>query len=86
MLNGNHVATMVGDVSRVKMEIYTDMPAMQLYTGAGVEKTRDTEKLADRGGVALEPQFAPNAINMESFEKPILKANEEKKHYIRLEF
>ena len=39
-----------------------------------------------RGGVALEPQFAPNAINMPGFLKPILKAGEEKSHYIRLEF
>ena len=45
-----------------------------------------SEKISDRGGVALEPQFVPNAINMDGFEKPILKANEEKRHYIRLEF
>ncbi len=86
MLNGNHAATMVGDISGLKMEIYTDMPAMQMYTGAGVEETRNAETLADRGGVALEPQFAPNAINIAGLEKPILKANEMKKHYIRLEF
>ena len=86
MLNGNHAATMVGDMSGLKMEIYTDMPAMQMYTGAGKEETRRAEKISDRGGVALEPQFAPNAINMEGFDKPILKANEEKRHYIRLVF
>ena len=86
MLNSNHAATMVGDVSGLKMEIYTDMPAMQMYTGAGKAETRNAEKISDRGGVALEPQFAPNAINMEGFDKPILKANEEKRHYIRLEF
>ena len=78
MLNGKHAATMVGDVSGLKMEIYMDMPAMQMDTGAGVGGTQNTEKLADRGGVALEPQFAPNAINMEGFEQPILKASERK--------
>ena len=86
MLNGEHAATMVGDVSGMKMEVYTDMPAMQMYTGAGLEETKNVEKLADRGGVALEPQFPPNAINMQGFDKPVLKANEEKRHYIRLEF
>ena len=85
MLNGNHAATMVGDESDLKMEIYTDMPAIQMYTGVGGEKTRDSVD-CDKGGVALEPQFAPNAINMEGFEKPILKANELKSYYIRLEF
>ena len=86
ILNSEHAATMIGDVSGLKMEIYTDMPAMQMYTGAGKEETRNAEKIADRGGVALEPQFVPNAINMEGFDKPILKASEEKRHYIRLEF
>ena len=86
MLNGEHAATMVGDISGLKMEVYTDMPAIQMYTGAGKEETRNAEKISDRGGVALEPQFAPNAINMEGFDKPILKANEEKRYYIRLEF
>lgn len=86
MLNGTHAATMVGDKSGIKMKVYTDMPAMQMYTGAGVKETETKEKLFDRGGVALEPQFAPNAINMVGFEKPILKAKETKKHFIRLEF
>ena len=86
MLNGTHAATMVGDISGLKMEVYTDMPAMQMYTGAGGENTKAAAKIADRGGVALEPQFAPNAINMDGFEKPIVKANEESFHYIRLEF
>ena len=86
ILNSEHAATMIGDVSGLKMEIYTDMPAMQMYTGAGKVETRNTEKISDRGGVALEPQFVPNAINMEGFDKPILKASEEKRHYIRLEF
>ena len=86
MLNGEHAATLIGDISNLKLEIYTDMPAIQMYTGAGVEETKFAKEIADRGGVALEPQFAPNAINMEVFDKPILKANEKKTHYIRLEF
>ena len=62
------------------------MPAMQMCTSAGVEETLNAEKLAGRDGVALEPQFVPNAINMYGFEKPILKVNEERRHYIRLKF
>lgn len=81
-----HAATMLGDKSGLKMEIYTDMPAMQMYTGSGGKEMERNEKIADCGGVALEPQFAPNAVNMNGFEKPILKANERKNHYIRLEF
>lgn len=82
LLTGSRAATLVGDISGLKMDVFTDMPAMQLYTGAG-GKSIDDE---DKGGVALEPQFTPNAINMQGFEKPILKANECKRHFIRLEF
>lgn len=86
ILNGEHAATMFGDKSGIKMEVYTDMPAMQMYTGSGGRETATKAKPSDRGGVALEPQYAPNAINTEGLKKPILKANEIKKHYIRLEF
>ena len=86
MLNGEHAATMIGDKTGIKMEIYTDMPAMQMYTGVGGKETEKAEKIADRGGVALEPQFAPNAINMDGFSKPILEANKQQRHYIRLVF
>ncbi len=86
MLVGDHCATMLGDKSGIKMEIFTDMPAMQMYTGAGKKETENEPELADRGGVALEPQFAPNAINMDGFRQPVLKAGTENHHYIRLEF
>lgn len=86
MLSGEHAATMLGDRSGIKMELYTDMPAMQTYTGCGGKETEKAKEIADRGGVALEPQFAPNAINTDGFIKPILRANERKRQYIRLEF
>lgn len=86
MLNGEHAATMLGYKTGIKMEMYTDMPAMQMYTGSGGKETENAPAIADRGGVALEPQFAPNAINMDGFIKPILRAGEIKTHYIRLEF
>ena len=86
MLCGEHAATICGSETGIKADIYTDMPGMQLYSGAGGEDKRNEPDPSARGGVALEPQFAPNAINMPGFLKPILKAGEEKSHYIRLEF
>ena len=86
ILNGNHAATIIGDKSGIKAEIYTDMPAIQLYSGAGGEEKRADPDPTNRGGVALEPQFVPNAVNMQGFEKPIIRANEEKSHFIKLEF
>ena len=86
MLNGNHAVTMTGDQSGITMDIYTDMPAMQMYTGAAGEEKRTVTDPTDRGGVALEPQFVPNAINMDGFAKPILKASETQTHYISITF
>lgn len=86
ILNGNHAATIIGDKSGIKAEIYTDMPAVQLYSGAGGDEKREEPDPTNRGGVALEPQFVPNAVNMSGFEKPILKACEKKEHFIRLDF
>lgn len=86
MLNGEHAATMLGDKSGIKMEVYTDMPAVQIYTGSGGKNTLNKANAADRGGVATEPQFAPNAINAEGFKKPILRVNVRRSHYIGLTF
>ena len=65
---------------------YYDMPAIQMYTGMGRENTQNAIRNADKGGVALEPQFVPNAINIEKFDKPILIANKIGTHYITLKF
>lgn len=86
ILNNSHAATLVGDKTGVKMEIHTDMPSIQLYTGAGDKRGRVGEGDTDCSGIALEPQFVPNAINMEGFAKPILKANSSNNHYIKLVF
>ena len=37
-------------------------------------------------GFCLEPQFFPNAVNVEGFETPILKANTEKVYTVRYAF
>lgn len=87
VLNGGHAATLTGDVSGLKAEIYTDMPCVQIYSGksnmGGIRGKR--KDYFDKEGIAIEPQFAPNAINMSGFDKPVLKAGEEKSHFIRIE-
>jgi len=88
VLTGSHAATLRGDRTDLRMEMYTDMPCIQLYSGngnmGGVQGK--LKPYFAREGIALEPQFAPNAINMEGFEKPILPANETRSHYITLVF
>ena len=62
-----------------KMEVYTDLPGMQLYGGNYIN-----EGLVGKGGctygkrygVAFETQYFPNAINIPSFPQPLEKAGE----------
>ena len=61
------------------MEVYTDLPGIQLYVGNYMDPSevmKNGKNFVKRGGVCLETQYFPNAINVDSFESPILKAGE----------
>ena len=60
------------------IEIETDFPGIQLYTGNGL-----SGKLKDHQGIAAEPEFAPDAIHHPSWEQPLLKAGEHFRKYVR---
>lgn len=62
------------------MEVFTDLPGVQLYTGNFI--TNGTKGKAgaiygQNSGVCFETQFYPNSCNIPSFPSPIVKANEE---------
>ncbi len=60
-----------------KMEVFTSLPGIQLYVGNYMnpdEVMKGGKKFVRRGGVALETQYFPNAINIPAFEQPVLKA------------
>lgn len=65
-------ATVIGDKSKIKLTVETDMPGIQFYSGNWL----NDNKFKKRSGFALETQFYPNAINLENFDKPILKVGE----------
>ncbi len=68
-----------GDKSGIVMEIYTDLPGVQMYTSNGMEFPggKNGHAYHNHAAVCFETQFAPNAINLPEFESPILKANHE---------
>ena len=57
---------------KIILEVSTTMPGIQFYAGNWL----NDKKFGKRTGFALESQFYPNAINLENFDKPILKAGE----------
>jgi aldose 1-epimerase len=87
VLKGEHAAHVESAKTGIKMDVYTDMPCIQLYTGGMINKCDGkTIQYNHWSGFCLEPQYCPNAINMDGFDKPILKNNEIKKHYIKFNF
>jgi aldose 1-epimerase len=63
------------------MEVYTDLPGVQLYVGnfinGNAEACKDGIVYKKRSGLCLETQYFPDAINQPDFISPVLKAGEE---------
>lgn len=87
ILKSNHVAHAESVVTGIKIDVYTDMPCLQFYSGGQLNEVKGKSGVYNQyAGFCLEPQFCPNAINMQDFEKPILKAGEIKKYHIKYSF
>lgn len=66
------VATLVGDETGITMDVLTDAPGLQVYTGRwldGIGKGGAHYRPFD--GVALEAQFYPDAIHHKNFPQPV---------------
>lgn len=82
ILNGNHVGTCVGNKTGITLDMYTDYPGVQFYCGNMMCNIDGKSFYDKQTAFCLEPQYFPNAINVDGFEKPILKANKPVTHYI----
>ena len=60
------------------MEVYTDQPGVQFYSGNGlnVSGAKGGATYGRRGGFCLETQHFPDSIHHENFASPVLKAGE----------
>ncbi len=73
------VASLYDEVSGRYMEVFTDLPGIQFYTGNFLDGSltgKDGAKYIQRSGLCFETQYFPNAINVSSFEQPVTKAGE----------
>lgn len=71
------------DNDSIYVEVYSTLPAAHFYTGTGLNVDGRDGHYGKFAGLAIEPEFVPNAINYNKFDKPILKANNEKRYIIR---
>ncbi len=72
------VAEAVGDKSGIVMEVYTDLPGVQVYTGNFLDQEPGKEGAVypRRAGVCFETQYFPDAVHHEGFPSPICRAGE----------
>jgi len=79
LLAGGHACSAAA--GGVRMDIFTDYPALQLYTGQGLPAP-----FGAFGGFALEPEFCPDSPNRPEFASPVLRAGEHFHKFIRYQF
>ena len=75
-------ATLLSLKTGIKMEVYTDLPGIQFYSGnflKGKLTGKEGNVYLKRSGVCFETQYYPDSINKPEFLQPILKAGEEYK-------
>ena len=74
------VAELTDEKSGRKLEVFTDLPGMQLYSAnflTPVEDSKDGAVYKKRDAVCFETQYFPNSCNISSFPSCLLKAGKE---------
>ena len=73
------VAEAVSEKSGIVMEVYTDLPGVQFYTGNYIVPGtvgKGGAVYEKRQGYCFETQHFPNAVNEKNFQSPVVKAGE----------
>ncbi|MBR1658559.1 MAG: galactose mutarotase [Synergistaceae bacterium] len=86
--NGSFCASAEGDITGIKLEVYSDMPALQFYTGnqIGLAKGKNGAVYNSFDGFAMECQQFPNAVNEPSFPDCVIRAGQLKTSFIDYRF
>lgn len=72
------VAELNADISGITMEVYTDLPGVQIYTANFISEELGKQGVVykERQGICFETQYYPDAINHDNFAGPVCKAGE----------
>ncbi len=85
VLDGERAATAESD--GIGMDVCTDMPGLQFYTGNFLNDTRLRGGVYDaHSAFCLEPQYFPDAVNKDNFETPFVTRGRTYTHYIKYSF
>ncbi|MDR1733684.1 MAG: galactose mutarotase [Oscillospiraceae bacterium] len=81
------VANVYEPISGRRMEVFTDQPGIQLYTGNFLDSPgKNGAVYTAHSGFCLETQTWPDSPNRADFPSPLLKAGEEYYHTVRFVF
>jgi len=78
-----HAATLVSPVTGIKMEVFTDQPGIQLYSGNwmnGTEIGKSGKAYKYRAAVCLETQHFPDSPNQPQFPSTLLEPGQTYRH------
>ena len=72
------IATITGDRTGLSMDVYTDLPGVQIYTGNFLleEPGKGGFVYRHRAGICFETQYYPDSVNHPNFPSPVLGAGE----------
>ena len=72
------VAEVTADRSGIRMEVWTDLPGVQMYTANFLdnEPGKDGAVYESRSAVCLETQYYPDAIHHDNFPGPVCRRGE----------
>ena len=83
--NIKKVAELIGDKTKIKMCVKTDLPGLQFYSGNfldGSYEGKNGFKLTRNSGLCLEPQYFPDSPNHTHFPSTILRKGDVYAHNI----
>ena len=75
---GKKVAIIYSNLTKMGVELFSDQPGLQFYTGNMMEKEysgKNSKTYGYQHAICLEPQHFPDAINHANFPSPILRKN-----------
>lgn len=70
--SNRYVATLKNDYSKIKIDIYSNLPGVQLYTS---QSLRYKKSLFPYQGICLETQYYPDTPNKKNFPTTLIKPN-----------
>jgi aldose 1-epimerase len=84
-----HAARLCHPHTGIMMDVWTDMPGLQVYTGnhmPAATKGKRGSVYKHRSGICLETQFWPDSSRHSHFPSPVLKAGSRYKHRTEFHF